>query len=294
MATKFIQPVSMRVTQEQYERDLREPLLAMGYEGNTRYEGGILFNDFNTHFTLVTNINCQTGILAIASKGRESAYNRHFIPEYNPEYFLAVAGMTNKAIGQVGEWCISEWGNSRDFKIGEPCVVVKRKGVLIYIKSMSGTVAEVHMSLIGSIFRKATLQDLISHFETNSAAKKPKIDDVLACISEFNKNAERFLDAKREAVADLRESAVALAGICKKELDKKVVVFFNKPYLIRGGKCTFVKAGIYVYALSHDGNICPPGVCVELKPLQEEGLTEAELLEHFRLELIEITDASGI
>lgn len=28
---KFIQPVSMKCSQEQYERDLREPLLAMGY-----------------------------------------------------------------------------------------------------------------------------------------------------------------------------------------------------------------------------------------------------------------------
>ena len=30
--SKFIQPVSMVVTKEQYERDLRQPLLDMGYE----------------------------------------------------------------------------------------------------------------------------------------------------------------------------------------------------------------------------------------------------------------------
>ena len=32
MNYKFIQPVSMQVTKEQYERDLREPLLKMGYK----------------------------------------------------------------------------------------------------------------------------------------------------------------------------------------------------------------------------------------------------------------------
>ena len=51
MITKFIQPVSMRVTQEQYERDLREPLLAMGYKESN----GLYWVDDGNY--LVTNID---------------------------------------------------------------------------------------------------------------------------------------------------------------------------------------------------------------------------------------------
>ena len=48
MNYKFIQPVSMRVTKEQYERDLRQPLLKMGYEE--------ALSDWTLHPILTTNL----------------------------------------------------------------------------------------------------------------------------------------------------------------------------------------------------------------------------------------------
>ena len=88
MTTKFIQPVSMRVTKEQYLRDLREPLLAMGYEE-------ILITSFTHTPILVNNYGGRNGILSNTCEEAVIIENRHFIPDYNPEYFLAVAAMTN-------------------------------------------------------------------------------------------------------------------------------------------------------------------------------------------------------
>ena len=50
MDYKFIQPVSMQVTQEQYERDLREPLLKIGYEE-------VCFTDLDKLNILITSEN---------------------------------------------------------------------------------------------------------------------------------------------------------------------------------------------------------------------------------------------
>ena len=79
----------MRVTKEQYERDLREPLLKMGYE---EYYVG---NDWDIGDVLVTNFNGKNGTVSSVADYRKNADYRHFIPEYNPEFFLAIAAMSN-------------------------------------------------------------------------------------------------------------------------------------------------------------------------------------------------------
>lgn len=302
MTTKFIQPVSMRVTEEQYLRDLREPLLAMGYEES-------LITSFTHTPILVNNYGGRNGILSNTCEEAVIIENRHFIPDYNPEYFLAVAAMTSEKFGIVGEWWRSI-GELTSYPIGNRLFTKGKlykgiKNLRDYITFVSDIGQEQRVGVYNlQYFTKATLQDLIAYFETDSAvknntameAKKPKIDDVLACISEFNKNAERFLDAKREAVANLRESAVALTEICKEELDKKVVVFFNKPYLIRDKEHVFIRVGAYVHFLCTDVNVHEEvrGRSLKFNPMHKEGLTEAELLKYFRLELREITDASDI
>ena len=97
MTTKFIQPVSMRVTQEQYERDLRQPLLAMGYEE-------ILISDFCLCPILTNNYGNNMGLVSNTGNDTIKFHSRHYIHECNPEYFLAVAAMTSEDFGIVGEW----------------------------------------------------------------------------------------------------------------------------------------------------------------------------------------------
>lgn len=139
MDYKFIQPVSMQVTQEQYERDLREPLLKMGYEG--------FILDFALFPILVTNIDGRKGLLSNVSDDRKSVNNRYFIPDYNPELFLAIAAMTDKESPIVGEWLVwnSVYASVGGYKIGD---IVQ--------------CGNPNITLVG--LRKATLQELINKF----------------------------------------------------------------------------------------------------------------------------------
>ena len=158
MTTKFIQPVSMRVTEEQYERDLRQPLLAMGYEEKT-------ISDFDLSPILTNNYDDIMGVVSNTDEDAIKTRNRHYIPDYNPEYFLAVAAMTNVKLGCVGEWFIYNGEDSYDIKNGEMCMITKRSGVITNIKNERGDTFETHISYWHSIFTKATLSDLINKFE---------------------------------------------------------------------------------------------------------------------------------
>jgi ethanolamine utilization microcompartment shell protein EutS len=157
--SKFIQPVSMRVTREQYERDLREPLLAMGYEE-------INVNSFIYCPIICTNYGNISDRLSNTEEGIKEHFNRHFIPEYNPEYFLAVAAMTNEELGIVGEWwkCVVNYSErftaNKLYKCerfcGDTPDFIDDQGDL---NGYYGR--ELHLLN----FKKATLSDLIYHFD---------------------------------------------------------------------------------------------------------------------------------
>ncbi len=93
--SKFIQPVSMVVTKEQYKRDLRQPLLDMGYE-----EG--IFGDFRTFPVLITSFKNNSVVTNVAIDFIANK-DYYFIDHYNPKLFLAIAAMTNEGLGIVGE-----------------------------------------------------------------------------------------------------------------------------------------------------------------------------------------------
>lgn len=161
--SKFIQPVSMRVTEEQYLRDLREPLLAMGYGEHFTISSPCSFLIITNNFA-----NKEGSIGSLKSRDRAEAYDRHFIPNYNPEYFLAVAAMTNEEYGIVGEWwkCIND-------------VVMESNKIAYYSNKLYKSELEncitdtdgnkYHIWTVYShmfkYFTKATLSDLINHFE---------------------------------------------------------------------------------------------------------------------------------
>lgn len=140
MNYKFIQPVSMQVTKEQYERDLREPLLMLGYKEDD-------VTDWDESEILVTNFNGENEAIGIVADNRKNAENRHFIPEYNPQLFLAIAAMTKGGIPIVREWFVYT-----DY-------VVERAGYKV------GVLYKNENPLINARWkRKATLQELIDKF----------------------------------------------------------------------------------------------------------------------------------
>ena len=160
MTIKFIQPVSMRVTEEQYNRDLREPLLAMGYRE-------MLLTSFIENPILVNNFIEVLGEVSNQVEFAAEISNRHFIPDYNPEYFLAVAAMTSEKFGIVGEWwkfksqSCNEFTNNKIYK----CIGFDINDTApIYINNcgiQDGFLGWAHLRILC----KATLSDLINHFE---------------------------------------------------------------------------------------------------------------------------------
>ena len=88
----YTQAVSMKCTQEQFESDLKQPLIELGYKIKI------------DNYTILTNNpeGC-LGIISTVHHTMKKCYNRHYIKKYNPELFLAICAMTDVPNGIVGE-----------------------------------------------------------------------------------------------------------------------------------------------------------------------------------------------
>ena len=170
--SKFIQPVSMRVTEEQYERDLREPLLAMGYTE-------IVISDFDLSPILTNNYDNNMGEVSNTDEFSLKEHNRHFIPKYNPEYFLAVAAMTNEEFGIIGEWwkCVEDDTYHFTNGILYKCVEKYNNILPTYRCNVLTKQGYIESAWHFRYFTKATLQDIINHFEhkTNKNIKNMEL-----------------------------------------------------------------------------------------------------------------------
>lgn len=94
---KFTTPVVMQVTQEQYNKDLKNSLLQMGYIEES-------FGDFEILPHLVNNLGQTLGKTSNVGIFDKDTHNRYFIDHYNPKLFLALAAMTNEKEGIEGEY----------------------------------------------------------------------------------------------------------------------------------------------------------------------------------------------
>lgn len=84
---QFTCPVSMAVTEEQFNNDLRQHLIDLGYEIKD-------LDGFNINNVLVTNF---IGIGNLVSNLNSIPRFRHFIETYNPQLFLALASLTTES-----------------------------------------------------------------------------------------------------------------------------------------------------------------------------------------------------
>ena len=234
--SKFIQPVSMRVTKEQYERDLREPLLEMGYKE-------CFITSFSYTPILVNNYGNNNGMLSNTNEEAAKIDNRHFIPEYNPEYFLAVAAMTSEELGIVGEWWKRIENSSKQFTLnklykcerfswGTPDFINEEGDLNGYYCRESHLLST----------KKATLSDLINHFKpkinTNIMTKltQQEKDTLAKLITKDNESIFEKIGVKRDKnpIEVLRNDSHA-----KEEISKYIVSAIdyareiNKPELIR-------------------------------------------------------------
>ena len=96
---KFITPVCMKCTKEQYEKDLKQPLEELGYDYDLNCSMGKFENDL---LCCVTHNNKPFYSLV----GKHSGFwdMSYKIDHYNPELFLALAAMTEGDEPIIGEW----------------------------------------------------------------------------------------------------------------------------------------------------------------------------------------------
>lgn len=85
MEKQFTTPVSMKVTEEQFNADLRQPLEKLGYRTFMTFDAPHLCNNFNG----------TDGLCKMTHFFKD--HNRHFIDHYNPKLFLALASLTTES-----------------------------------------------------------------------------------------------------------------------------------------------------------------------------------------------------
>lgn len=101
----FTQRLSMYCTREQYEKYLKDELLKIGYQ-----ELGLVWR--NNKNIIVNNFAGYMGQLASSNLLCKDDGDRLYLGSCNPELFLALAAMTDKAEGNYGEYIVSKFTGS--------------------------------------------------------------------------------------------------------------------------------------------------------------------------------------
>ncbi|MCK4500932.1 hypothetical protein KAU11_10560 [Candidatus Babeliales bacterium] len=144
---KFSTPVAMEVTEEQYSRDLKEPLKELGYEEESMSRSILL------HTYLMTDWGGGCHKLGMVIS-RSEVY-KPLIPNYNPKLFLALAAMT-----EGNEWTVGEWLSYKD-----PEAVRGEANVFKMAEFKGSDLPAGYANLSNTeIYRKTTKIELIKHF----------------------------------------------------------------------------------------------------------------------------------
>lgn len=177
--TNFAQPVSMRVTEEQFEADLRKPLEELGYEIKELFK----FSDFPI---LINNLGDIRGHLSNVEDFANETYGRYFIDHYNPTLFLALAAMREGDEPHVGEWFV--YSNPDGMKIN-----FREEGLYQLKGAFSDEGAFIddggncngHWPQNNVYFTKASKEEIIAHFTKNKTMNK-KIEGYKLIKPEYN------------------------------------------------------------------------------------------------------------
>lgn len=82
----------MLVTKEQYQKDLRKPLVELGY--NTNYYSS---DGYDYHPYIVNNARNKMGYTKAVTEAEKDRHGRYLVVGYNPELFLELAGLTTES-----------------------------------------------------------------------------------------------------------------------------------------------------------------------------------------------------
>jgi len=153
----FIQPISMQCTYNQFEKDIKQPLIQMGYQI------GVLFcyNDSSNHY-ICNNQNSNLGRVANISDKYCQANRRYLIREYNPALFLALAAMTDFQYGISGEWwmCIQEDSSFTEGMLYKAATSIDKTEALYREDGIQDGLHPKNLEY----FRKATFEEILIHY----------------------------------------------------------------------------------------------------------------------------------
>ena len=164
----FTCPVSMKIpSQKHYERDLEQQLLKLGYEIYRSCEWSVDCPYLITGYIWSEVERKQIGF----NQSHSSHKNTYRIDTYNPELFLALAGLTDDPNIKEGDW-VRNIEESVDYRRGVIYRVDKFDCVKGIIKSSTSSPTPFAGKHI-SHFRKATKEEIIQHF--NKPRPSPSI-----------------------------------------------------------------------------------------------------------------------
>lgn len=172
MERKFIYPVAMPCNDDQFEKELKEPLRSLGYKVDAKFfSRDLISNVWNGTFKIALINQCDAGIDA-----------RHLI-SYNPELFLALAAMSEGPEFWPGEWAVCTWKGSTKLSEGTLFMVSKidddRGHARIWWVNEFGNEEWMYLyptkENINPNFRKATAEEIIAHF-----TKEPSFFDQIS------------------------------------------------------------------------------------------------------------------
>lgn len=168
---KFITPVSMQVTKEQGEYLIKE-LNKLGYTSKQ-------IDGWGDHPLIGTCLNNENGDCSNLRTDWAYGRNRYFINHYNPGLLLALAAMTDKEDGIVGEYWIftghdiHSFTNNRIYKQATPIQSLYKGDIEITLFDNNDSRVGIPISLMNN-FRKATKEEIITRFTKQEEFKLPK------------------------------------------------------------------------------------------------------------------------
>jgi len=150
----FKTSVTMKVTEEQYKKDLKQPLEKLGYIcENTNF--------FKEYFTNTSMTEKNDGHYGYWSENNaiEKAY---YIDTYNPELFLALSAMIEGDDWIIGEYLVKY----KDINYNIMFKIFKCN--YLFGSSSYNGYADNHYK---NMYRKATKEELIEHFSKSASIK---------------------------------------------------------------------------------------------------------------------------
>ena len=151
---KFKTSVAMKVTEEQYKKDLKQPLNELGYIcENTNF-----FKKYFVNTSMTDHNNGKYGYFS-----EDNAINEaYYIDTYNPELFLALSAMTENDDWDIGEYLVK-------YKAINYNIMFKifKCNYLSGGSSVDGHASNHYKNM----YRKATKEELIKHFSKSASIK---------------------------------------------------------------------------------------------------------------------------